>query len=254
MNNTPQLALITGAGSGLGAATAQLLAEKAYTVVLLDLHITPAQKLAEQLKGFAFAVDVSDATQVESVFEKIKALGELRVCVNCAGVVAGERIVGLQSPMPLAHFEDVIKINLIGTFNVMRCASFAMRELPFINQEGERGVIINTASIAAFEGQFGQVAYSASKGGVVSMTLPAARELSDLGIRVVAIAPGLFHTPMMESIPQAAKEQLQQATLFPKRLGKAAEFAQCVFNIIQNSMYNGCVIRLDGGVRLARGK
>ncbi|HLF67202.1 MAG TPA: SDR family NAD(P)-dependent oxidoreductase [Gammaproteobacteria bacterium] len=250
MQNTP-VALITGGSSGLGAATAQLLSEHGYYVVLLDLPSAKLNDHAQTLSGLALACDVTDAGQVEAaIAEIIERTGNIRVCVNCAGIVLAERIIGRASPMPLSHFSRVIDVNLTGTFNVMRCASFAMSQLAPINADGERGVIINTASIAAFEGQLGQAAYSASKGGVVSMTLPAARELSQFGIRVVTIAPGLFQTPMMAGMPEAAQESLQQATLFPKRLGRAEEYAQCVRSIIENPLYNGCTIRLDGGVRL----
>lgn len=247
-------ALITGGGSGLGAATAKLLYAQGYQVVLLDQHIEKTQTLAREINALAIAGDVSDAEQVEAAIAQImQTFGNLRVCVNCAGIVAGERIIGREAVMPLAHFKQVIDVNLIGTFNVLRCASFAMQKLDVLNADGERGVIINTASIAAFEGQLGQTAYSASKGGVVSMTLPAARELARFGIRVVAIAPGLFQTPMMTGIPETAQENLKQSTLFPPRLGKPEEFAACVLSIIQNPMYNGCTLRLDGGVRLAKG-
>jgi NAD(P)-dependent dehydrogenase (short-subunit alcohol dehydrogenase family) len=232
------VALITGAASGLGKATAELLQTQGYHIVSLDLPC-----------------DVTQTKDVESAVAKVmKEYGNIRVCVNCAGINAGERIIGFEAPMALEHFKRIIDVNLIGTFNVMRCVSFAMRNLEPINEEGERGVIINTASIAAFEGQLGQVAYSASKGGVASMTLPAAREFADFGIRIVCIAPGLFQTPMLEQLPEAAQEKLKQETLFPKRLGQAKEYAQCVLDIIQNPMYNGCTIRLDGGVRLNRGK
>jgi NAD(P)-dependent dehydrogenase (short-subunit alcohol dehydrogenase family) len=245
------VALITGAASGLGAATAELLQAQGYIVVLLDLKIEHVQTATR----LAIACDVTDPQQVEAAIARIiNEYGNIRVCVNCAGVVQGERIIGFEAPMPLEHFQRIIHINLTGTFNVMRCVSFAMSKLEPINQDEERGVIINTASIAAFEGQLGQVAYSASKGGVVSMTLPAAREFADFGIRVVAIAPGLFQTPMMENIPDAAQEKLKQSTLFPKRLGHAQEYANCVLTIINNPMYNGCTLRLDGGVRLNRGK
>ncbi|MFA6036823.1 MAG: SDR family NAD(P)-dependent oxidoreductase [Legionellales bacterium] len=245
------VALITGGGSGLGKACAELLRAQGYIIAVLDLKIEPSQTSED----IHIPCDVSNAAQVENAIAQIiKTFGNIRVCVNCAGIASGERIIGFEAPMPLEHFQNVININLIGTFNVMRCASFAMRKLDPMNQDGERGVIINTASIAAFEGQLGQVAYSASKGGVASMTLPAAREFADFGIRVVTIAPGLFQTPMMANIPEAAQEKLQQATLFPKRLGHAQEYANCVLHIIQNSMYNGCTIRLDGGVRLNRGK
>ncbi len=233
-----QVALITGGASGLGKATAELLQTQGYQIVSLDLPC-----------------DVTKTEDVESAIAKVmKEHGNIRVCVNCAGIIAGERIIGFEAPMALEHFKRVIDVNLIGTFNVMRCVSFAMRNLEPINEDGERGVIINTASIAAFEGQLGQVAYSASKGGVASMTLPAAREFADFGIRVVCIAPGLFQTPMMAHLPEAAQEKLKQETLFPKRLGEANEYAQCVLDIIQNPMYNGCTLRLDGGVRLNRGK
>lgn len=245
------VALITGGNSGLGKATAQLLRAQNYIVAILDLNLVDSQTA----DSITISCDVTSHEQVEAAVAKImNAFGNIRVCVNCAGIVHGERIIGRDAAMPLAHFQKVIDINLNGTFNVMRCASFAMSKLDAINADGEKGVIINTASIAAFEGQFGQVAYSASKGGVESMTLPAARELADYGIRVVTIAPGLFQTPMMTNIPTAAQEKLKHETLFPKRLGDAHEYAQCVLSIIQNPMYNGCTIRLDGGVRLDRGK
>lgn len=245
------VALITGGNSGLGKACAELLRAQGYIIAVLDLNIEPFQTVQE----IHIPCDVSHAAQVENAIAQIiKTFGNIRVCVNCAGIVSGERIIGLEAPMSLEHFQNVININLIGTFNVMRCASFAMRKLEPLNQDGERGVIINTASIAAFEGQLGQVAYSASKGGVASMTLPAAREFANFGIRVVTIAPGLFQTPMMDNIPEAAQEKLKQATIFPKRLGHSQEYALCVLNIIQNSMYNGCTIRLDGGLRLDKGK
>lgn len=245
------VALITGGNSGLGKATKDLLLAQNYIVAILDLNVEPMQTA----NSIAIACDVTNGEQVEvAITNIINIYGNLRVCVNCAGVAHGERIIGKDAPMPLSHFQKVIDINLNGTFNVLRCASFAMSKLSIMNEDGERGVIINTASIAAYEGQFGQVAYSASKGGVESMTLPAARELADYGIRVVTIAPGLFHTPMMAHIPQSAQEQLIQDTLFPKRLGHAKEYAQCVLNIIENPMYNGCTIRLDGGVRLEKGK
>ncbi len=228
------VAIITGAASGLGKATASLLQAQGYEVVGLDLPC-----------------DVTNVEHIESAVAKtLQAFGNIRVCVNCAGVITGERIIGFEAPMPLDHFKRVIDVNLVGTFNVMRCVSFAMRNLPPLNEDGERGVIINTASIAAFEGQLGQVAYSASKSGVIGMTLPAAREFAQFGIRVVAIAPGLFQTPMMENVPEKAQEKLKQSTLFPKRLGQAEEFAHSVLDIINNPMYNGCTLRLDGGVRL----
>lgn len=241
-----QVALVTGAASGMGAACAEALEKAGAKVMCLDLH---EQMLKN--KSHAYAVDVSDEAALTAVFENIKAThGAPRIVVHCAGVVAGQRLVGKEGAMPLADFERVIRVNLIGTCNVMRLAAAHMSTLPALHDD-ERGVIITTASVAAFEGQIGQVAYSASKGGVVSMTLPAARELSRFGIRVVCVAPGLMSTPMMNQLPEAVQKSLIETSVFPKRLGEADEFARLAMHVVENTFLNGCVLRLDGSVRLA---
>ncbi len=247
-----QIAIITGGGSGLGAATAIFLAELGAKIALLDVQIDRANELAKQLQGIAIACDVTDPQSTEKAINVIKQqLGLPRICVNCAGIAPAKRIVGRDGPMPLEDFTRVIQINLIGTFNVMRLAAAAMQTTSPLNQDGERGVIINTASIAAMEGQIGQAAYSASKGGVAAMTLPAARELAQFGIRVVTIAPGLMETPMLAGLPESTQKTLHALTPFPKRFGKPEEYAALVAHIIQNSYLNGTVIRLDGSLRMS---
>ncbi len=245
------VALITGGGSGLGAATAKLLAHLGAKVAVLDVNIDAANAIAKEINGNAFQCNVSDAQQVEEIIAQIKnQIGDIRICVNCAGIAPAKRIVGKEGAMPLADFNQVIQINLIGTFNVMRVTANAMSQSSVVNENGERGVIINTASVAAFEGQIGQAAYSASKGGVVSLTLPAARELSRFGIRVMTIAPGLMATPMLLKMPEEVQKNLANSIPFPKRLGKPEEYAQLVEHIIGNTMLNGSVIRLDGAIRM----
>lgn len=244
-----KIAIITGGGSGMGAATARYLATQGVKVAVWDLN--NAEQIAKEINGVGINCDVSDEKSVQAALkETINKLGMPSICVNCAGIVHGARLVGKESAMPLADFQKVININLVGTFNVMRLAAEVMSKADVINKEGERGVIINTASVAAFEGQIGQVAYSASKNGVVGMTLPAARELANFGIRVMCIAPGLIDTPMFDKLPPAAKESLAANVPFPKRLGNPSEFAELVAHIIENSYLNGGVIRLDAGVRL----
>lgn len=246
------VALVTGGGSGMGAAVCRYLAEQGAKLIVIDKAENAAVQIAKELGGLAYPCDVADGAALEEVFSQIEhALTQpISMVVNCAGIAPAKRIVGKSGPVSLAWFSEVIQVNLIGTFNVMRLAAAMM--IPSIpNQDGERGVIINTASVAAFEGQIGQTAYSASKGGVVAMTLPAARELAQFGIRVLAIAPGLIDTPMLEGMPNEVKSALQSQTLFPKRFGKASEFAALVGHLITNSYLNGEVIRLDGGVRLA---
>lgn len=243
--------LISGGASGMGAATATALAEAGAKVVLLDLNIEAAQNLAKNLKGLALHCDVSRAESVETaVQEAISAFGPPQICINCAGLVSAKRMVGKQGPLPLEEFQQIINVNLNGTFNLMRIAAAAMITQEPLNASGERGVIINTASVAAFEGQIGQVAYSASKGGIVSMTLPAARELAQFGIRVMTIAPGLVDTPMFGKLPEEARQALASSVPFPKRLAKPEEYAQLVQQIIENPMLNGSVIRLDGALRM----
>lgn len=242
--------VITGAASGMGQATARYLANLGAKVTLLDVNTETIEKLANEIGGLALYCDVTSEENVKSALSELKnKFGSLRVCVNCAGVIVAKRLVGKKGPMSLDDFNKAISVNLIGSFNMMRlCAEF-MQHQELLNKE-ERGLIINTASIAAFEGQIGQVAYSASKGGVVGMTLPAARELASCGIRVVAVAPGLIETPMLTSLPDAAQQQLLDSTIFPKRLGKPEEYSKLIAHIIDNQLINGEVIRLDGGVRL----
>lgn len=244
-------ALITGGASGMGAATARLLSQYGAKVALLDVNKEAAEKTAAEINGIALQCDV---TQPESVEAAIKAAekehGVARICVNCAGIVHSRRMVNQQGPMPLDEFRKVIEINLIGTYNVMRLASSAMIPLPTTGSSEERGVIINTASVAAYEGQIGQTAYSSSKGGIVALTLPAARELAQFGIRVMGIAPGLVDTPMFGKIPPEARAALAAMVPFPKRLALPEEYAMLVEQIIKNPMLNGEVIRLDGALRM----
>jgi NAD(P)-dependent dehydrogenase (short-subunit alcohol dehydrogenase family) len=245
-------ALITGAASGLGAATARRFAEGGANVVLLDRDVARAQEFAAGLGEQVLAVG-ADITSEEEFAAAIAAIherfGSLQILVNCAGIVNALRTTSKNGPHPLDVFENVIRVNLIGTFNAIRLAATSMaRNEP--NEEGERGVIINTASVAAFDGQIGQAAYSASKGGIVGMTLPIARDLARDGIRVNTIAPGIFDTPLMASLPDAAKESLSQQVPFPPRLGKPEEFARLAQQIVENTMLNAAVIRLDGGMRM----
>ncbi|HUR48981.1 MAG TPA: SDR family NAD(P)-dependent oxidoreductase [Acidimicrobiales bacterium] len=245
-------ALVTGGASGLGAATSRRLAEAGARVTVVDLGEDQGNKLAAEIGGTFFKADVTDPAQVQAAVDHAASESPLRVAVNCAGVGSlPQRTVGRDgSPMDLQMFTKTVTINLIGTFNVMRLAAAAMSKLEPANDDGERGVIVNTASIAAFDGQIGQVAYSASKGGVVSMTLPAARDLSPVGIRVLTIAPGTFDTPMLALLPQEARDALGAGIPFPKRLGKPEEFAALVAHIVSNSALNGEVIRLDGALRM----
>jgi NAD(P)-dependent dehydrogenase (short-subunit alcohol dehydrogenase family) len=239
-----QIAVVTGGASGMGKMCAQVLADRGVHVVVWDKVITGVEKTA-------VVCDVSSAAAVEHALEAtIAQVGVPRICINCAGVAPARRIVGKESVMPLDAFKQVIDINLVGTFNVMRVMAAAMTGLEPLPESGERGVIINTASIAAYEGQIGQTAYSASKGGVVAMTLPAARELAQHGIRVNAIAPGLIATPLLLNMPQDVQDSLISTIPFPKRFGKPEEFAALVAHIVENCLINGAVIRLDGALRM----
>lgn len=242
-------ALVTGGASGLGLATARMLADAGAEVVIVDLPSSHG----ESVPGVTFAAaDVTNEDQVRAAIAKTTK--PLRIVVNCAGIATAERTLGKDGPQPLDHFERVIRVNLIGTFNVIRLASEALAAAPPIGGAGqgesERGVIVNTASVAAFDGQIGQAAYSASKGGIAAMTLPIARELAPRLIRVMTIAPGIFDTPMMAGLPQAARDSLGEQVPHPSRLGRPEEFAALVKHIIENPMLNGEVIRLDGAIRM----
>lgn len=256
MNVQNTTAIITGGASGLGEATARLLTTNGANVVLLDLNDERGNALTEEL-GAAVRYQKTDVTNEADVQAAInlavETFGGLHVAVNCAGVVEARKTLGkvdgVYGAHSLAVFQKVIAVNLIGTFNVIRLAALAM-EANEPNQQGERGVIVNTASVAAYDGQMGQAAYSASKGGIVSMTLPIARDLARSGIRVMTIAPGLFETPMMASLPEEARLSLGQQVPFPSRLGRPAEYAMLVKSILENPMLNGEVIRLDGAIRM----
>ena len=249
MDAKGQAAIVTGAASGLGAATAQLLAQQGAKVALLDVN--DAGPVAAEIGGLALTCDVTNEGSASAAIDQARTQhGTARILVNCAGVGPAKRIVGRDGPMPLADFKRVIDINLIGTFNMMRLAAAEMSMLPPL-ADGERGVIVSTASVAAFEGQIGQAAYAASKGGVAALTVPAARELSQFGIRVLAIAPGIFATPMLKALPQEAQDSLGASVPFPQRLGEPREFAELVLHCLRNGYLNGEVIRLDGALRMA---
>jgi len=244
-------AVVTGGASGLGAATAEELARAGAKVACLDVNLDGAHAVAERIGGCAVRCDVTDGEQAAAALAQARDQhGAARILINCAGVGPAKRIVGRDGPMPLADFERVIAINLIGTFNMMRLAAADMQNLSPLADE-ERGVIISAASVAAFEGQIGQAAYSASKGGVAALTMPAAREFAQFGIRVNAIAPGIFHTPMLMALPEEAKKSLAAAVPFPKLLGRPDQFASLARHIIENTYINGEVIRLDGALRMA---
>jgi NAD(P)-dependent dehydrogenase (short-subunit alcohol dehydrogenase family) len=246
-----QSAIVTGGGSGLGAEVAAQLAASGAHVSVLDIAADRAHAVAERIGGQAVVCDVASAEAAQAALaEAAKRHGPARILINCAGIALAKRVVGRDGAMPLDEFERVIRVNLIGTFNVMRLVSAAMTTLEPL-AEGERGVIIGTASVAAFEGQIGQAAYAASKGGVAALTLPVARELAQFGIRVLAIAPGLFQTPMLSVLPEEAQASLAAAIPFPKRLGRPADFADLVLACIRNPYLNGEVIRLDGALRMA---
>lgn len=246
-----QAAIVTGGASGLGAATAQRLAIAGCRVAVLDINQAAADAHARHIGGVGIACDVADAASAEAaVAQAREAHGPARLLVNCAGVGTAGRIVGRDGPLQLSAFERVIRINLIGSFNLLRLAAAAMTALEPL-EDGERGVIVNTASIAAYEGQVGQAAYAASKAGVVGMTLPAARELARFGVRVVTIAPGLFHTPMVEALPEDVQRSLGDSIPYPQRLGRPDEYAALVEHIVANRFLNGETIRLDGALRMA---
>ena len=245
-----QVALVAGGASGLGEATARRLGAEGARVVVADLDPDRASSVAAAIDGVPVATDVTDEASVEHAIAEATKLGELRIAVNTAGIGNPTKLVARDGPTPLRSFAKVIEVNLLGTINVLRCAAGAM----LTNEpaaDGERGVCVNTASIAAFEGQVGQVAYAASKAGVVGLTLPVARELAPRGVRVVTIAPGLFETPMMAGLPEAARQSLSGTVPYPARLGDPAEYADLVEHIVTNRVLNGETIRLDGALRMA---
>jgi len=236
-------ALVTGGASGLGRAAALALKARGYKVVVLDLR--RGEEDLRYVEG-----DVVREGDVERAVAEAMAQGPLLAVVNAAGIGLARKILGREGPHDLESFRKVVEVNLVGTFNVLRLAAWAMRENP-PDGEGQRGVIVNTASVAAYEGQIGQAAYAASKGGVVALTLPAARELAEWGIRVVTIAPGLFDTPLLQGLPEKAKASLAEQVPFPRRLGRPEEYAALVLHILENPMLNGEVVRLDGALRMA---
>ncbi|MDC6178965.1 3-hydroxyacyl-CoA dehydrogenase [Ralstonia solanacearum] len=244
-----QVFIVTGGASGLGAGTARALAQAGGKVVIADLNDAAGTALAQEIGGRFVRCDVTSETDGQAVVQAATSLGSLAGLVNCAGIAPASRTVGKTGPHPLDQFARVININLIGTFNMIRLAATAMAANP-PNAGGERGVIINTASVAAFDGQIGQAAYAASKGGVVAMTLAIARDLSRDGIRVMTIAPGIFETPMLLGMPPEVQDALGKMVPFPPRLGKPAEYAQLARAIIENPMLNGETIRLDGAIRM----
>ncbi|GAA3875346.1 3-hydroxyacyl-CoA dehydrogenase [Leifsonia kafniensis] len=246
------VALVTGGASGLGLATATALHDAGAWVVLLDLPGAPGEQIVEALGGRArfIAGDVTKAADVQAAVDAASKFGPLRIVVNCAGIAPGARTVGREGPIPLEDFERVIRVNLVGTFNVIRLAAAAMQATKPIGETPERGVIVNTASVAAFDGQIGQAAYSASKGGVAAMTLPLAREFAQTLIRVMTIAPGTFDTPMLKGLPQEVRDSLAAQVPHPSRLGDPSEYAALVCHIVENSMLNGETIRLDGAIRM----
>jgi len=252
MNSKDVVALVTGGASGLGEASITELVKKGARVVIVDVDSDKGEKLAANIGEGAIFVktDVTSEADVRQAIQKaVDAFGKINVVINCAGIVNPGKLIGRKGPLPLESFNKVMQLNLVGTLNVIRLTVEQMiNNTP--DEEGERGIIINCASIAAFEGQIGQAAYSASKAGIVGMTLPIAREVADYGIRVMAIAPGIFETPMMAGLPPAVKEDMAKTVPFPRRLGKPIEFAKLALHIIDNIMLNGCCIRLDGALRM----
>ena len=243
--------IVTGGASGLGAASAELLVSAGAKVMLVDMNAEAVAAQAQRLGAQSVVADISNEAAAEAAVQAtIAAFGSLNGLINCAGIVRGEKILGKNGPHALSSFAQVINVNLIGSFNMLRLAAAAIAESE-ANADGERGVIINTASVAAFDGQIGQAAYSASKGAIASLTLPAARELARFGIRVMTIAPGIFETPMMAGMTPELRDSLAAGVPFPPRLGKPAEYAALVRHIIENIMLNGEVIRLDGALRMA---
>ena len=250
MNIQGHAAIVTGGASGLGAETARQLARGGAKVTLLDLQRELGEQVAKEIGGLYAECDVSSGPAAEAAIAKAREKhGPARILINCAGIGGAKRLVGREGPAPLEWFQKIINTNLVGTFNMMRLAAADMLKMEGL-EDGERGVIINTASVAAYDGQVGQVAYAASKGGITSMTLPVARDLSQFGVRVMVIAPGIFFTPLMKNLSAEVAKSLGDSIPFPKRLGTTDEFARLALHIISNVHLNGEVIRIDGAVRL----
>ena len=251
MNPSGQVAVVTGGGSGLGEATARALAAKGAKIAIFDVGIDRAEKVAADLGGIAVKCDVSSAESAEQAFAAVaEQLGDPRILINCAGIGIAMKTTGKDGPHSLDVYRKVIEVNLIGTFNMIRLFAARCEQLEPL-EGGERGVIVSTASVAAYDGQIGQAAYSSSKGGVVGMTLPVARDLARSGIRVMTIAPGIFRTPMLAGLPQEAQDSLGKQVPFPSRLGEPSEYGALACHIVENQMLNGEVIRLDGAIRMA---
>lgn len=251
MKAQDKAAIVTGGGSGLGAATARRLAAEGAKVALLDVNLEQAEKVASEIGGIAIACDVSSAEAAEAAVGKAAdAHGDARILVNCAGIAPATRVVGREGPHDLDLFRKVIEVNLIGSFNMLRLVADRASRLDPL-EDGERAIIVSTASVAAFDGQIGQAAYSASKGGVHAMALPIARELARFGIRINTIAPGIFGTPMVKAMPQEVQDSLAASIPFPSRLGKPEEYAALVMHMVENVMLNGETVRLDGSIRMA---
>lgn len=251
MNAKGHVAIVTGGGSGLGEATARALAAAGAKLALLDVNIERATEVAAEIGGIAIKCDVSDAASgEEAVAATAQQLGEPRILINCAGIGTAGKTISKNGPLPLDDYRRVIEVNLIGTFNMIRLVADRANALEPL-ENGERGVIVNTASVAAYDGQIGQAAYASSKGGIVGMTLPVARDLARSGIRVMTIAPGIFKTPMLMGMPQEVQDSLGASVPFPQRLGEPSEYAALAMHIIGNEMLNGEVIRLDGAIRMA---
>jgi NAD(P)-dependent dehydrogenase (short-subunit alcohol dehydrogenase family) len=247
------VAVVTGGGSGLGEAVARALAARGARVVVLDLRIDAAQRVAAAIDGLALACDVADdAGATRALAEATATLGPPRLLMNVAGIGGARRMIDKSGqPAPLADFRRTLEVNLVGTYNMARLFAAGVAALPPVNEDGERGVIVNTASVAAFDGQVGQGAYAASKGGIAAMTLPLARDLAPWGIRVVTLAPGIFHTPLLAELPEPVRQSLAASIPFPRRLGRPGEFAALALHAVENGHLNGEVIRLDGALRMA---